>query len=744
MDANRELPALDGMALLKDWYGTREKKLRACVAAALSALFLRAPFAWGVYPLAPALFAAGGLADFLPLLLGGAVSLFLGRSDRVPLLSAVLMVLLVRIFSSSRQRCRLFSESQGARILSAASGALLFSLYRLAAGGMRLYDVWGLALGVSVASAGAFFFSGVSESREAHRVRGGFALAVAAVYALRTSKFLLFSPSLALGGAVVSLAIYAFGAGGGAILGLFVGLASGEVTTALTLGGLCGGKISEYERRAGLVVFLLVTVVYQSFTADFFAAMQTMASLSVGAVTVFFFGKKQATKMGTADATPIPKNPYLSRLVASMHTLSETLSALANRLRTPTANGVVARCEADCKVCCRSCMYEATCWSGDDPPIRMALLETTREMERNVSLAGARFARHVPRDCPQQEGILQILRATTAAMREKMTAEDRVAVCAETYARMARLYAAAEEAGTIATTENSTMETAVRAALARAGLDAREVAVYGERLPRILLTDVSGLAADHAGRSMQAAKLAAALAMPLTPFSVRETTAGTEVETARAPAFAARLSVRGEEKTKDGISGDLVAEFTSDDGYYFALLCDGMGSGREAALRARLSKVFARELLGAGCSAADTLAAISDVLRYTPGECFSTLDLLVVDLLTGGGKFIKSGASASYVLREGQLFRMASCSLPLGICEESAPEETTFVFAAGDVVVMQSDGISGEDDTWLVELLREDRGEGTERLLARTLAMAKRMHPQPDDRTVCAVELFAI
>ena len=73
--------------------------------------------------------------------------------------------------------------------------------------------------------------------------------------------------------------------------------------------------------------------------------------------------------------------------------------------------------------------------------------------------------------------------------------------------------------------------------------------------------------------------------------------------------------------------------------------------------------------------------------------------LLELDLYTGEASFWKSGAAPTFVLREGNVFRLTSRTAPAGILPEADVQKTVFHLYPGDVVVMVSDGVSdgGED-----------------------------------------------
>jgi len=153
--------------------------------------------------------------------------------------------------------------------------------------------------------------------------------------------------------------------------------------------------------------------------------------------------------------------------------------------------------------------------------------------------------------------------------------------------------------------------------------------------------------------------------------------------------------------------GDSITSFPGDGGYFYTLISDGMGSGGEAAATSGISAMFLERLLGSGCSLSASLEMLNSFLARRNTECFTTVDLMEADLITGELRFIKSGAAPSFVLRDGRLFRLAAKTVPVGIVTPFDAEQLKFTAREGDFIIMISDGAvpDGEDPAWLYEML---------------------------------------
>ena len=223
-------------------------------------------------------------------------------------------------------------------------------------------------------------------------------------------------------------------------------------------------------------------------------------------------------------------------------------------------------------------------------------------------------------------------------------------------------------------------------------------------------------------------------------------------------AYASRSAER--EGRAEGLCGDSVALFRSADGRSFALLSDGMGSGRNAAELSGICTVFLQKMLSAGGDTGVILKMLNDFLVAGPaGESSATVDLLELDLYTGEGIFWKSGAAPTFILREGNLLRLSSRTAPAGILPEADVQKTEFQLYHGDVVVMLSDGVAdeGEELDLTAEMFAEITGalvsedlsgaysDGTdaalERLAARIADGGVPEGGKRDDRTVILVRV---
>ena len=149
-------------------------------------------------------------------------------------------------------------------------------------------------------------------------------------------------------------------------------------------------------------------------------------------------------------------------------------------------------------------------------------------------------------------------------------------------------------------------------------------------------------------------------------------------------------------------SGDAARQFCDGSGRAHMLLCDGMGVGKYAAVDGAMAANLADRLLRTGFEGDTTARLVNVALNLkSEEESGAALDLLSVDLYTGRVRLYKAGAAPSFTVQQGKVRAVEGAGLPVGILKEVSGKEHRFGLAGGDWVILVSDGVLGEGDTWL-------------------------------------------
>lgn len=154
------------------------------------------------------------------------------------------------------------------------------------------------------------------------------------------------------------------------------------------------------------------------------------------------------------------------------------------------------------------------------------------------------------------------------------------------------------------------------------------------------------------------------------------------------------------------VSGDTaVVQKISDDKVIIAL-SDGMGSGESANEKSKTALAMIESFYQAGFNNEVILAMVNKLLAMSGDDEFTTLDMCVVDLLTGRADFIKMGASDGLIKRRENCEVISGSGLPIGILDEVKINVESKALISGDMVIVVSDGVSDVvDNDTLVEIV---------------------------------------
>ncbi len=190
-------------------------------------------------------------------------------------------------------------------------------------------------------------------------------------------------------------------------------------------------------------------------------------------------------------------------------------------------------------------------------------------------------------------------------------------------------------------------------------------------------------------------------------------------------------------------SGDSYSSFTDEKGYFYALICDGMGTGAKAAVSSSLAVTLLEKLIKAGFSVCSAINTVNTSLISKSGdECSVTLDLFVLDLYTGRGEFYKCGAQDSVVKRKGKPINIGFDSLPLGIINNVEISCGNGMLSPGDVVVLCSDGVREEDFYILRNELKNFSGGNVRNFTTDLCEKIRRNQPEKnDDMTMLTIAI---
>ena len=184
-------------------------------------------------------------------------------------------------------------------------------------------------------------------------------------------------------------------------------------------------------------------------------------------------------------------------------------------------------------------------------------------------------------------------------------------------------------------------------------------------------------------------------------------------------------------------SGDRCLRFLGTGGKYYVILCDGMGTGPEAALEAKTGGELLRKLLLAGYPAEHALGSLNSICALRDRAGILTVDMAEIHLGTGTVSLYKWGAAPSYLIADGRTDKLGAATPPPGLSASGwQPPAKRVSLRGGERLVMVSDGV-GEESAF--RICREKAGAPDE-ILARCLLDCG-TYQGDDDATVVCVRL---
>ena len=188
---------------------------------------------------------------------------------------------------------------------------------------------------------------------------------------------------------------------------------------------------------------------------------------------------------------------------------------------------------------------------------------------------------------------------------------------------------------------------------------------------------------------------------------------------------------------KNRINGDKCIWFAGMTCRYYVLLCDGMGTGEEAARDAQRASGMLRRLLSAGFPAAYAMRSINSLCALQGRAGMVTLDLAELRLDTGKVTLYKWGAAPSYVISQGEPIKIGTATPPPGVSVVDGRESVERLsLRRGETLILLSDGAGGEDSLrWLWMDAELPAGELADKILQSGQAASA------DDATVAVVRL---
>ena len=623
-------------------------------------------------------------------------------------------VLIYRSFGMAEKSFELFDERLSYKIICGFSASLLISVYRAASFGFMYYDVFGGLIEVASVPVLIKLYDYAFDKRYKYDIRreiGLLAIMASAVMAL--AKVYLWGFSMGVM-AVAVITLYISKSAGslrggvyGLLCGFFcnvamspvfaiIGMVAGvfwkigiaaAVSVSCVVGIICGIYIDGWHSLINFVPeFLCSSVLFMPF-----AQLKLLPRLCIYTDGVSPADDADISLMLAAKRQRDTEKRF-SDLSDAFSDLSEVFYTLSDRVKRPGIIDTREICDEICDIYCPKCIMRSVCWEKECSSTQDVFSKISKALCDKGYVEADDVDKFMKDRCRHMDRILERINDSHAGLLESMIKQNKTEVFAMDYESMAHLLENAVKTNCEEYLPDESLRNKLMEACKHMKLSARNVCVYGKRRLSIIAGGVDLRAVKMTAKEIkQCFENICRVRLTTPTYEVDGDYITMTLESERR--FDVEFAASSNTKANETYCGDLICMFENGRDYFYSLISDGMGSGREAALTSRLCGIFLKKMLMAGNSKPVALEMLNNFIRSKNTECFSTVDLLEIDLLNGRAGFVKSGAVASYVVRGDKIFRINSNTMPVGITREINAEEVKFELEDGDVIVMVSDGV---------------------------------------------------
>lgn len=661
-------------------------------------------------------------------------------------------------FMSSLINAESFSEAILLRCAVSALMAFGFGLYRLVEGGFLYYDLFGLLTGTLLCPVLTLALA-IAYSKDDRYLRYKAVCsalpALMLIYAIREYRIFGFDPASV---AAFIASMWAASAGGingslrGCAVGLCAGLASGTDPAMLAAVGLCVGALWKLSRGICTLAATMLPLIF-GFSTVGLDTLRTILPDALGAVTIFmplsYYGllpklpsfaapdpstdDSQAVILEKKQADTLLR---MNSLSGALGRLSEIIYTLSDRLRRPGIIDLKQICDSAFDDHCSRCSLSSLCLERECTSTLDARAKITTGLYNSGRVDPDTVPGWLRERCYNLDHVIMDIDRKTAELVEGLIKNDKTEAFAIDYESLSKLLSDSICENDAEYRIDPELTAKLQGSLKYMDMPGARAICWGSRRKQVHISGAE-LSRLRLGANELCRMTENIIKTRLTHPSFRVDGERVEVSMSTARRYNVESARATNVRESESANGDTALTFETREDYFYSMISDGMGSGREAAVTSKLCGVFVEQLLGGGNGKAITLEMLHGFLRSRPGECSATIDLVEIDLLSGKAAFVKSGAAPSFVLRGGNLYRLQSKTVPIGIMPALDAEQIKFELESGDVIVMLSDGVaqSLEDGVWLANMLTYEWIDDLQLMAEKILDGAAMNNARSDDMT---------
>ncbi len=684
------------------------------------------------------------------------------ESDSTAYTICAVVTVVLRFALQLRQFGRLafskLDDSLNVRLLCGSIGSLVLCVYRIIAHRFLYYDLLGSIFYVCTVLLLIWIYSGFSDEKNNNLLKhetAVFAIIFSFILALRGKTVFSFSLSTCAAFFFIFMQARQKGAIKGALIGTICATAFDlKLCPAFAImGALCGALLS-YPAYVGVCISGILGTFCGAATGGTNVLINYLPEAGLSAFCYLILDFFKVFKK--YDSEPVTHSNFSSHtiqlalkcekkdtdiraLCQALSGVSKVLERLAQVQKRPSVDEICDILSQTFAKNCTHCENRAVCF-----PNGLDDYAFFRNIAQSVYSKGvfcdAEMPERISKQCLKKDIIIARANLKLSDLCERDLKNGHIEVMSSDYANAASLISGYMRRGDDDFEKNEADSEVLSKLLDRLGYKHTSSAVYGMRKKCIISVSQppdSSIINDKKYLSELETVLSCRFTQP--QLSIESDT--NVIYLYRTEEYEIKYHSRSKANNGELVNGDSCDFFTNEDGYGYVIICDGMGSGGNACLSSQTSLQFSKRLLSVGCEKEGVLKCLNGVIRAKSNECFTSVDILEVDLFNGESSFLKCGACPSLIIRNKKIYKLDSRTPPVGIMTELYSEKLRFNLCDGDIVIMMSDGVCDwlDEPVWLYELLNDNRCEDGERLCEIIISRANELYP--DDKTICILEI---
>ncbi|WP_179122280.1 stage II sporulation protein E [Caloramator quimbayensis] len=521
----------------------------------------------------------------------------------------------------------------------------------------------------------------------------------------------------------------------GAILGFMISICDTKMPVAVGIYAICGlisGIFKEVGKIITCIAFITSTALLYFYTIGLTDINMIFLDTIIPIIIFLMIPQRAYDKFsilldGEKQELQLQKS-YIERIKditgLKLNNIFNTVSSLSKILEENVNNELSKKSEINELVekladkVCINCERRNSCWDKELYYTYDSFIELLRYIEKKGMISSADIPESLKKKCrrpnelsKQANHLFEILRLNNR-WRKKIT-NSRKIVAEQTKGISQLLKNMIDEVATTVEFKNE-IENEIEVALDRKGLEFEDVLAIKNSRNKF---EVTVYRKPCSGKQLCSREYAAVISKTLGVNMERESNKCTIDKNCFMCQFRFVESVNYNiitavsKASKENISGDNYTFGNIGQGRYMIALSDGMGSGASASNESKTTISLLEKFMEAGFERNAAIKAINSVLVLRScDECFSTIDMGLIDLYSGVAEFVKIGSAPAFIKSNFNVDVINSMSLPVGILDDIDIESQIIQLRNGDMIITVSDGVidsNPEKEKWIKRALNE-------------------------------------